>query len=697
MERRDRGAIGTNRFYLLTPSSEAKRQAYVVSHLPQCSPFHADVDGKEAECLTEHLLQRREFALSNLHGLVDQLEATAQESAEMEVCYAETAQAAISYIAAVAQDTPYIGVNKSTVLVDEVIPGLRQLGLQVIDTYFNEFDSASSRFSSYWQIPPIDKRWVMNALLKTEIVELKDAERRDMVSVLGLNAIGAQDASAFFLQHMRNISKLLTLGKEIVLVAALDKIVPTREDALFQTYCMGIFGIENVLMSLQSKDTGARWEEIPAAPQGRMPKVHLILLDNGRSQLVKGPYKSLLQCIGCRACTIQCPMYRYFGGPTRMSPRQYLFLYLLGQNQSLELCTSCHMCYVECPLSIDIPGLIQRAKRESKRGRLIGPRNLLLANPDRLGRTIAPLAPLANMTVKVRPARFIMEKGIGIERQRILPTYYGDTAPKIIKKMSAPSARKVAYFAGCWATYNAPDITEGMVEVMKENGIEVVYPDQCCCGLPSTANDVYSQVLDHARYNTRALLAAIDKGYEVVLSCPSCGLMLRKEYPNMIKPEEAQRLQQHCFHYSEYLLKLHQEGEFNTQLGTVYDRVLFQTPCHLKALGLGESVRKALSLIPGMTVDDIGRGCCGMGGTFGWKTPHYQQSMEVGRPMAEVLAEHGSAIPSTDCGACGIQIEQTCGCSATHPLVILQQAYRRAKDALLIEAYDGDKGNLGPS
>jgi len=85
---------------------------------------------------------------------------------------------------------------------------------------------------------------------------------------------------------------------------------------------------------------------------------------------------------------------------------------------------------------------------------------------------------------------YIMEKTIGIDQNRHLPKFNRPTFRNWFKNYeSIKSEKKVAYFVGCFADYNSPSTGKALVKVLEMNGIEVVIPEQDCCGI--TRNELW--------------------------------------------------------------------------------------------------------------------------------------------------------------------------------------------------------------
>lgn len=103
-------------------------------------------------------------------------------------------------------------------------------------------------------------------------------------------------------------------------------------------------------------------------------EVHLILLDNGRTQAYADEQlRSTLQCIRCGACMNHCPVYTRIGGhaygTTYPGPiGKIISPHLLGLASTYELATAstlCGACAEVCPVRIPIPDLLIRLRTEA--------------------------------------------------------------------------------------------------------------------------------------------------------------------------------------------------------------------------------------------------------------------------------------------------------------------------------------------
>jgi glycerol-3-phosphate dehydrogenase subunit C len=163
----------------------------------------------------------------------------------------------------------------------------------------------------------------------------------------------------------------------------------------------------------------------------------------------------------------------------------------------------------------------------------LGFKTRVIEGVERIGKLGGTFPDLTNFVLQHKSLRGIMQKALGIHRERKFPPFppknfskwWREHKPSPRKKSNG--RRKVAYFAGCTARYLFPDVARAVVAVFENNGIEVDVPQQQCCGMPSMLEGDQKLTLEFTRYNVSHLAAAIEAGYDIVCSCPTCGYMLK--------------------------------------------------------------------------------------------------------------------------------------------------------------------------
>jgi glycerol-3-phosphate dehydrogenase subunit C len=238
--------------------------------------------------------------------------------------------------------------------------------------------------------------------------------------------------------------------------------------------------------------------------------------------------------------------------------------------------------------------------------------------------------------------------------------------------------KKVAYYTGCFSNYYCPNLGKATMEVLQKNNVEVVVPDQQCCGLPMVSKGNYVQARKYMEFNTRKFSELVSKGYAVLTSCSSCNLFIKRDYPHFLESPEAKLVSENLFHITEYLLKLDEIGELNKDFSPVKQTVFYHTPCHLRVElnGDGNPTLRVLQMIPGVDIKKVSEICCGMGGAYGYEKTNFKLSKGIAQKLYSEIKENPTDTIVTDCGGCRMQIEAGTGHKADHPSILLKKAYR---------------------
>ena len=365
------------------------------------------------------LKEIRRYTLDNIDLLEQQFLKALSKLPNVHTFCAPDAEEASLYVARVAGKRKAIAVNRAST-VHELRQPLEQQGYTMVETYHNQFDQSrlvQKELQHYWELPLVSQEFAWQAFAiesNASIQKQSEENRKDYVALLGASATAAEDGSIYFLQHSSNIGTAMEEAGTLILVVGIDKIVRSRDDALFQTKCMGIFGMESLLLDLKAAD---RQNKVALENTDRIrhpAEIHVIILDNRRRFVQGSDFKELLTCIGCRACRMRCPTHDFYGISPNNYPRQYLWTFLSGTEKSLDLCIGCGMCYATCPLDINMPRLmsVAREKQLPKFAHLS--KNGILSNVWLLMRVASLFSPLVNFVLHSKLIRIMLQK-MGLE------------------------------------------------------------------------------------------------------------------------------------------------------------------------------------------------------------------------------------------------------------------------------------------
>jgi glycerol-3-phosphate dehydrogenase subunit C len=313
-------------------------------------------------------------------------------------------------------------------------------------------------------------------------------------------------------------------------------------------------------------------------------------------------------------------------------------------------------------------------------------RNRLLGRNELLGKLGSFAPALANITLHNPISRILAETMMGIAREAPLPHWHTETFNDWLKR-TAPdrlkSAQKVVYFHGCAIQYYEPFVAKAAIVVLEHNGYEVIVPPQNCCGLPMLSNGEFQAGEAYHRGNVARLAGFARAGYPILSTSPSCSLTLKEEAPEMLDrhDEATVILKNATWDIFEWLREQAEEGNLRTdfQSLTADDTPLvlpYHAPCQYRAHRIGKPSLDVLSLIPGLDLRESHMRCCGIAGTYGYKTEKYQIAMDVGQDLFAFIHEQGD-VPFVACDTetCRWQIEQGTGIANRHPIEFLAAAY----------------------
>lgn len=666
---------------LVEPTPYWKQRSFLTTLKTAKHPVHPD--------LTEiklHLRQQRLHGIETLPSLLEKARESLSMIEGVKVRWAENTQQAAALVHEIAGDAKCLNINKSGT-INEIREELQKKGLELKSTYIDgDYLLLQNKFDYFWQLPNPNYQPEENWFAVRQKVRLNDKEvipiDNDLPSLVGVNALSAMDGTMFFLQHSSNIGKLLRANRVIILVG-LEKVVPTKKEAEFQTRWTGNFGLTNMLLDLNLPKVSSGQDIVtnrigPFSDHLTIERqIDVIFFDNGRLKILGTPFKELLLCLSCRSCLKRCPNYKYFGKHLEYYPQQYLFSHLTERNPSIDLCVHCGNCHAECPVGIDLPILFTQAKYlKHKRNWQLG--DYLLANPELLAMASQINAPLSNWLMNQKSVRMAMELTIGVHRNRTLPALDNRTLPATENRrgmfllMEKEARKAVIYYPGCFATYFETVIARAATKLLETSGFRVIMPTQNCCGLPLISlGDVY-RATKKSEQIVSSLSQANYHEMDIVTTCPSCSLALKHDYI-ALGIKGAENVAKRVYDLEQFVLMLHDSGKTQLKLERLAENVAYHMPCHLRTKGADKLPVNFLRLVPGLLVHPINRGCCGMSGTFGQKKRYFDYSINTGKPLFEAIQNTPASFVCTECGPCKLQITQGTGKKTVHPAVLLAE------------------------
>lgn len=197
------------------------------------------------------------------------------------------------------------------------------------------------------------------------------------VGITGANFLVAETGSSVIVTNEGNGDMTQTLAKVHVVIASLEKIVPTLDDASAILRILARSGTGQDFSAYTTFSTGPKRVEDPDGPE----EYHVILLDNGRTDMIGTEFQEMLRCIRCGACMNHCPVYGSVGG------HAYGWVYpgpmgavltpsFIGVEKGGHLpnaSTFCGRCADVCPMRIPLPKMMRAYRRKEYESGLAPP------------------------------------------------------------------------------------------------------------------------------------------------------------------------------------------------------------------------------------------------------------------------------------------------------------------------------------
>lgn len=414
------------------------------------------------------------------------------------------------------------------------------------------------------------------------------------------------------------------------------------------------------------------------------------------------PANEAAKCNGCGDCRPRtgvermCPVFKTTGLETATPRAKANLLRLLEADGTTadgdairavaSLCVNCKMCRDECKAGVDVPKLMNETKAMLWRDHGTDRANWFLARVESLIGTASFFTFTANTLLGSRLGRWLLARTFGLDRTLRLPLLRYRTFvwrawakgwTRRRKDRPAESTRpRVALYVDPLTNATDPLTGEAAVAVLKHQGADVVVVSRSRpTGLAAlTAGDVET-AKDHARRTVRLLADYARDGYTIASVDPSAAVAITQEYPLLVEGPDTALVVESTIELMALLGQWHEAGLLKTDFREQDLWLGHHVPCHVKALKRPIAAPHLLGLIPGVHVQTIDKGCSGMAGPWGALARNRAASQTIGQRMTEALNGSDVIFGSSECGSCRIQMQETTGKRAVHPVQYLAMAY----------------------
>ncbi len=198
------------------------------------------------------------------------------------------------------------------------------------------------------------------------------------VGITGANFLIAETGSTVIVTNEGNGDLSQILPRVHIVTASIEKVVPTLDDMATLLRLLARSATGQEMTSYNTISTGPRRESDRDGPQ----EFHVVIVDNGRSEMLGNEFHDMLRCIRCGACMNHCPVYSAIGGhaygwvyPGPMG--SVLTPVMIGLENARDLPTACTLngrCAEVCPMSIPLPDMLRELRVKEHERKLTGAR-----------------------------------------------------------------------------------------------------------------------------------------------------------------------------------------------------------------------------------------------------------------------------------------------------------------------------------
>ena len=350
----------------------------------------------EFEALRDQARDLRNHVLAHLDVYLETYEANVKKAGG-HVHFARNAHEACEIVTELARERGVKSVTKGKSMVSEEIglnAALERAGIEAIETdlgeyiiqlrgeapshiiapavHLNQEDVEHEFRKAHTHLDSARNLDEPETLLAEARAILRSKFLASGMGVTGANFLVAETGSSIIVTNEGNGDLTQILPKIHVVIASIEKIVPTLEDAagLMRVLARSATGQDMSVYTTIS--TGPRRADDLDGPQ----EYHVVLVDNGRTNMLGSQFHDMLRCIRCGACMNHCPVYHAVGG------HAYGWVYpgpmgavltpsLIGVDKAGHLpnaSTFCGRCESVCPVRIPLPKLMRHwREREFER------------------------------------------------------------------------------------------------------------------------------------------------------------------------------------------------------------------------------------------------------------------------------------------------------------------------------------------
>lgn len=323
--------------------------------------------------------------------------------------------------------------------------------------------------------------------------------------------------------------------------------------------------------------------------------------------------------------------------------------------ETLDLCLACKACSNDCPAGVDMATYKSEFFSHYYKGKLRPVSHFSLGWLPRWLKLTTVISPLVNAVMGSPLGKVVAAAG-GLTTKRSMPKF---ASRKMLKDAIRPFSKtntpaETVLFIDSFTKGFRPEVAGAAARVIEGTGRQVACESDACCGLTW----ISTGQLDTAKKIMAKTIAKLDDGTDtpIVVIEPSCASALRKDAPELLGTEAAERVSHRIKSFADAVKGWVDDG---WKPPAVPQAVTVQTHCHEYSTFGATVQRKALAALGVANVTEA-TGCCGVAGNFGFEANHYELSMKVAeQALSPALRSTSNETPVLADGfSCAMQVKQ---------------------------------------
>lgn len=677
--------------------------------------------------------QIKEEAIERLPELIDELRETVSENGGS-VYIADDADDATEYVRSVVEREEAERIVKSKSMTTEEIElnqVLEAVDVDVVETDLGEWIiQLADESPSHLIGPAVHKSREEIARLVNDQFDIEDppesAEEltrfaRDFledrirtadIGVTGANFIVAESGSILLVTSEGNARRVVSATDTHVAIAGVEKVIPTVADLQPFVELIGRSATGQELTAylslltppVDSPVVDFDDDETPLSELTNQRDFHLVLVDNGRLAMRDDEQlRETLYCIRCSACLNSCANFQSVGGHA-FGGETYTGGIGTGWEAGIEgldvagefndFCTGCSRCLNACPVRIDVPWINtvvrdrvnQDAEHQfdwlvdgltpdvEEEGVPLGKR--LFGNFETLARMGSATAPISNWLARRMVTRLALQYVAGIDARRSLPVFKRETLIEWAEGVDTrvPNAdHQVVLYPDLYTNHVLVDRGIATVRALQSLGVDVTIGSSIESGRAPLSQGMISTARTQAKRVANDLVPQIEDDREIVVIEPSDFAMFQREYARLLPEHEFAQLSSSSHEVMAYIRGVIDAGADTSALSTGNgEAIAYHAHCQQRTLGLEAPTVAVLEHL-GYDVLTSDVECCGMAGSFGYKSDFYELSVDVGTQLRDQFqaraAQDRTVIASGT--SCQEQLNDLLERTANHPVELL--------------------------